>query len=86
MDVTRASRRCSLRGNLLRNHGLTSECESFRLFSTTESRYVNYWADVIGNAKIAAQRRTLPKYQYLLHRDGEDAEIRCAGKLIKEKF
>lgn len=62
--------------------GLTSECLEFRLFRTTENRYVRYWAETIGDDATAARLRTLPKYQYLLCRDGEEPVLMSAGKKI----
>jgi hypothetical protein len=63
---------------------LTSECAEFRLFRTTENLYVRYWADTIGDTKTADSLRTLPKFHYLLCRDGEDVQVLSGGKLIKK--
>lgn len=65
--------------------GMTSEYYELRLFRTTENIYVKYWVDTIGDTQAAELLRKLPKYQYLLCRDGDDPVIMSAGRLVGKK-
>lgn len=64
---------------------LRSQCDTFRLFRTTEQGYIDYLGKRIGKQN-AARLPSLPQYNYLLWRSGEEyVRVMNAGKEVKTK-
>lgn len=58
---------------------LTGACWEMRLFRTTETRDIRYFADLLGDNRTAESLRTLGNYQYLLWRDDGSEPIVRGG-------
>lgn len=62
---------------------LRSQCDTFRLFRTTEQGYIDYLAKRIGKQN-ALRLPSLPQYEYLLWNSGEEqVRIMKGGKEVR---